>query len=80
VPVKPLRETIPLEEMQELQKKEQGTVPGSGQPTLLLPLMMNPAGGVAAPGNPVPLGAPGGPPAAPASSGTGAGAGTGTGQ
>ena len=80
VPVKPLRETIPLEEMQELQKKEQGTVPGAGQPTLLLPLMMNPAGGVAAPGNPVPLGAPGGPPAAPASSGTGAGAGTGTGQ
>jgi pilus assembly protein CpaC len=49
VPVKPLRETIPLEELQQMQKKEQGPVPGSGQPTLLLPLMMNPAGGTAAP-------------------------------
>ncbi len=47
VPVKPLRETIPLEELQEMQKKEQGPVAGSGQPTLLLPLMMNPAGGAA---------------------------------
>ena len=47
VPVKPQRETMPVEELQELQKKEQGTVPGSGQPTLLLPLMMNPAGGQA---------------------------------
>ena len=36
---------MPVEELQELQKKEQGPVPGTGQPTLLLPLMMNPAGG-----------------------------------
>jgi len=65
VPVKPERETVPMEELQELQKKEQGPVPGSGQPTLLLPLMMNPAGGPAAP-------------AAPAAPGSGAGSGTGS--
>jgi len=52
MPVKPERETLPLEELQEIQKKEQGPVPGSGQPTLLLPLMMNPAGAPAAPGAP----------------------------
>ena len=57
MPVKPERETVPVEELQELQKKEQGAVPGSTQPTLLLPLMMNPAGGPAA------AAAPGGPPA-----------------
>ena len=54
VPVKPERETLPVEELQELQKKEQGPVTGSSQPTLLLPLMMNPAGGTA---NPAPAGA-----------------------
>jgi pilus assembly protein CpaC len=76
VPVKPERETIPLEELQKMQQKEQGPVPGTGQPTLLLPLMMNPAGGQAAPG-----GTP-----APTGTGTGSGtsappaAGTGTGQ
>jgi pilus assembly protein CpaC len=68
VPVKPERETIPMEELQQLQKKEQGTVPGTGQPTLLLPLMMNPAGGQATPETPT----------APVP-GTGAPAGTGTG-
>ena len=74
VPVKPERETVPLEELQELQKKEQGPVPGSGQPTLLLPLMMNPAGGQANPGTPtVPT------PGAGAGAGTSAPAGTGTG-
>jgi len=71
VPVKPERETIPMEELQELQKKEQGAVPGSGQPTLLLPLMMNPAG---APVNPAAA------PAATPQAGSGAPAGTGTGQ
>jgi len=78
VPVKPERETIPLEELQEMQKKEQGPVPGSGQPTLLLPLMLNPAGGQVNPGA-APAPAP--------NSGTGTGAGgpttgtgTGTGQ
>jgi pilus assembly protein CpaC len=74
VPVKPERETIPLEELQQLQKKEQGPVPGSGQPTMLLPLMMNPAGGPVNPGTN---------PATPSGAGTGAGtsapAGTGTG-
>lgn len=74
MPVKPERETVPVEELQELQKREQGAVPGSTQPTLLLPLMMNPAGGPAA------AAAPGGPPAnttgstapaAPSSNGTG---------
>jgi|HubBroStandDraft_1064217.scaffolds.fasta_scaffold01133_7 pilus assembly protein CpaC len=66
VPVKPQRETIPMEEMQQMQKKDQGQVPGSGQPTLLLPLMMNPAGGQATPATPnAPL------------PGTGTGAGTG---
>lgn len=52
VPVKPQRETIPMEELQELQKKEEGPVPGTGQPTLLLPLMLNPAGGPLVPGTP----------------------------
>jgi len=52
VPVKPERETIPFEELQQLQKNEEGPVPGSGQPTLLLPLMMNPAGGQATPQSP----------------------------
>jgi len=52
VPVKPERPTITVEELQQLQKKEQGPVPGSGQPTLLLPLMMNPAGGPANPAAP----------------------------
>jgi pilus assembly protein CpaC len=78
VPVKPERETIPLEELQEMQKKEQGPVPGSGQPTLLLPLMLNPAGGQVNPGA-TPAPAPN------SGTGTGAGgpttgAGTGTGQ
>ena len=71
VPVKPQRETIPVEELQQLQKKEQGPVSGSAQPTLLLPLMMNPAGGTASPGAP----------STPATgSGAGAPAGTGTGH
>jgi pilus assembly protein CpaC len=69
VPVKPERETLPVEELEQLQKKEQGPVPGSGQPTMLLPLMLNPAGAPAAPG-----GTPQAPAAAP---GNGAGAGTG---
>jgi hypothetical protein len=69
VPVKPERETLPVEELQMLQKKEQGTTPGTGQPTLLLPLMMNPAGGQATPAPSAPV--PG--------AGTGAPAGTGTG-
>ena len=75
VPVKPERETIPQEELLQLQKKDQGAVPGSGQPTLLLPLMMNPAGGPANPGTA---------PAPQTGAGTGAGssapAGTGTGS
>jgi len=70
VPVKPERETLPFEELQEMQKKEQGPVAGSGQPTLLLPLMMNPAGGQATPATPAaPL--PG--TSAPAGTGTGTG-------
>jgi pilus assembly protein CpaC len=74
VPVKPERETIPLEELQQLEKKEQGPVPGSGQPTLLLPLMMNPAGGQVNPGAPTaPL------PGTGTGAGTSAPAGTGTG-
>jgi pilus assembly protein CpaC len=80
VPVKPERETLPLEELQQMQKKDQGTVPGSGQPTLLLPLMMNPAGGTVNPQTPsAPLPGTG-------TSGSGAGsgappsAGSGTGQ
>jgi pilus assembly protein CpaC len=52
VPVKPERETIPVEELQELERRQQGAVSGSGQPTLLLPLMMNPAGGPATPATP----------------------------
>ena len=52
VPVKPARETLTLEELLQIQKKEQGAVPGSGQPTLLLPLMMNPAGGSVNPQTP----------------------------
>ena len=52
VPVKPERETLTLEELQQLEKKDQGPVPGSGQPTLLLPLMMNPAGGTVNPQTP----------------------------
>jgi pilus assembly protein CpaC len=76
VPVKPQRETIPMEELQQLEKKEQGAVPGTGQPTLLLPLMMNPAGGQATPETPTaPLpgtGASGGS-SAPAATGTGTG-------
>ncbi|HXM44049.1 MAG TPA: pilus assembly protein N-terminal domain-containing protein [Bryobacteraceae bacterium] len=79
VPVKPQRETLPVEELQEMQKKEQGPVPGSGQPTLLLPLMMNPAGGQATPATPTaPL--PGTGPSGGASTPTGSGSGTGTGQ
>ena len=77
VPVKPQRETLPVEELQQLQKKDQGTVPGSGQPTLLLPLMMNPAGGTVNPQTPsTPL------PGTGSGSGTGAppAPGTGTGQ
>lgn len=70
VPVKPERETVPFEELQELQKKEQGSVPGSGQPTLLLPLMMNPAGGQANPGA-----APAPPAGTSAPAGTGSGSG-----
>ncbi|MGA2134944.1 MAG: pilus assembly protein N-terminal domain-containing protein [Bryobacteraceae bacterium] len=75
VPVKPERETIPVEEMQQLQKKEQGPTPGSSQPTLLLPLMMNPAGGPAAPGAPATPGNGTGaaPPAGAGSGGTGTG-------
>jgi pilus assembly protein CpaC len=79
VPVKPQRETLPVEELQEMQRKQQGTVPGSSQPTLLLPLMMNPAGGQATPATPTaPL--PGTGPSGGASAGSGSGAGTGTGQ
>lgn len=75
VPVKPQRETIPVEELQQLQKKEQGTVPGTGQPTLLLPLMMNPAGGPATPETPTaPL------PGTGPSGGTAPATGTGTGH
>ena len=71
VPVKPDRESIPLEELEKLQKMEQGPTPGSSQPTLLLPLMMNPAGGPANPGSTT----------APApTNGTGAGTATGTGS
>ncbi len=76
VPVKPQRETLPLEELQQIQQKEQGPVPGSGQPTLLLPLMMNPAGGQAGPGTPAPPAAsapPGATAPAPAASGSGSG-------
>jgi len=76
VPVKPERETIPMEELQELQKKEQGTVPGTGQPTLLLPLMMNPAGGPATPQTPtapLPGTGPSGGSGAPAGPGIGTG-------
>ncbi|MGC9947035.1 MAG: pilus assembly protein N-terminal domain-containing protein [Bryobacteraceae bacterium] len=80
VPVKPERETLTHEELEQIQKKEQGPVPGSGQPTLLLPLMMNPAGGTVNPQTPsAPLPGTG-------ASGSGAGssappsAGTGTGQ
>ena len=67
VPVKPQREMLPLEELQDIQKKEQGPVPGTGQPTLLLPLMMNPAGAPAAgaPAAPAAGAAPGAAPAAP---------------
>lgn len=72
VPVKPERETIPLEELQEMQKKEQGPVAGSGQPTLLLPLMMNPAGGAANTGAPAAPAAGAGT-TAPATAGTGTG-------
>ncbi len=76
VPVKPERETLPMEELQQLQKKEQGPVTGSGQPTLLLPLMMNPAGGAAAPAPQAPAAAPGS-----GSAGTGGGGpGSGGGQ
>jgi pilus assembly protein CpaC len=76
VPVKPERETIPLEELHELQRKEQGPVSGSGQPTLLLPLMMNPAGGQATPETPTaPL--PGTGPSGGTSAPTGTGTGTG---
>ena len=70
VPVKPERETLPVEELQELQKKEQGPVTGSSQPTLLLPLMMNPAGGTANP-------APAAPAAGSGSGSTGSGTGSG---
>jgi pilus assembly protein CpaC len=82
VPVKPQRETLPVEELQQLQKKEQGSVPGSAQPTLLLPLMMNPAGGPATPAtptNPLPGTGPSGS-GAPTGSGPGTGTGTGTGE
>jgi pilus assembly protein CpaC len=74
VPVKPQRESMPVEELQELQRREQGPVPGSGQPTLLLPLMLNPAGGTATPG---PATAPA--PGAGSGAGTSAPSGTGTG-
>jgi hypothetical protein len=83
VPVKPERETLTLEELQQLQKKEQGPVPGSGQPTLLLPLMMNPAGGTVnpqAPSAPLPgtgTSGSGAGSSAPPSSGSGSGSGTG---
>jgi pilus assembly protein CpaC len=83
VPVKPQRDTLPVEELQLLEKKEQGTVPGSGQPTLLLPLMMNPAGGPATPGTTAPTPGTGtGTGSAPAGTGSApsSGAGTGTGQ
>jgi pilus assembly protein CpaC len=74
VPVKPERETIPYEELQQLEKKEQGPVTGSQQPTLLLPLMMNPAGGSVNPQTPsAPL------PGTGSGSGSGGAAGTGTG-
>jgi pilus assembly protein CpaC len=76
VPVKPQRETIPMEELQQLEKKEQGAVPGTGQPTLLLPLMMNPAGGQANPETPtapLPGTGPSGGTSAPAATGTGTG-------
>jgi len=71
VPVKPNRETIPYEELMQIQKKDQGPVPGSGQPTLLLPLMMNPAGGTVNP--------QGGTPSTGDSTGSGSGAPSGTG-
>ncbi len=58
VPVKPERETLPIEELLQLQKKEQGPVPGTGQPTMLLPLMMNPTGTPATPGTPTPTPVP----------------------
>ena len=80
VPVKPERETLTIEELLQIQKKEQGPVTGSGQPTLLLPLMMNPAGGTVNPQ------APSAPLPGTGSSGGGAGGGgppstgTGTGQ
>ncbi|HTT64503.1 MAG TPA: pilus assembly protein N-terminal domain-containing protein [Bryobacteraceae bacterium] len=79
VPVKPERETLPLEELQQLQKKEQGPVPGTGQPTLLLPLMMNPAGGQATPEAPT-APAAGAPSGAETSAPAGTGTGTGTGH
>jgi pilus assembly protein CpaC len=72
VPVKPERESLPMEELLQLQKKEQGPTSGTTQPGQAQP-MINPAGAPALPGAP----------AAPAT-GTGAappaGAGTGTGQ
>jgi pilus assembly protein CpaC len=81
VPVKPQRETLPVEELELLQKKDQGAVPGSGQPTLLLPLMMNPAGGQASPSAPsAPQPGTGSSGGAPTGSGPSAGSGTGTGQ
>jgi len=55
VPVKPERETLPMEELKELKRKDQGPVTGTGQPTLLLPLMMNPAGGPASPAPAAPV-------------------------
>ncbi len=77
VPVKPERETIPFEELQQLQKKEQGPEPGTGQPTLLLPLMMNPAGGAANPAGAPAAAAPGGTPGGTGSSAAGTGSGAG---
>ncbi|HVN02782.1 MAG TPA: pilus assembly protein N-terminal domain-containing protein [Bryobacteraceae bacterium] len=81
VPVKPQRETLPVEELQEIQKKEEGSATGSAQPTLLLPLMMNPAGGQASPGTAAPGNGAGTGTgsAAPAGSGTSSPGGTGTG-
>lgn len=62
VPVKPERETLPVEELQEIKKKEQGPVPGSAQPTQLMPSTTTPAGPPAST-----------PPAAGAGGGAGAG-------
>jgi len=59
VPVKPQRETLPVEELQEIQKREDSAATGNTQPTMLLPLMLNPAGGQVNPGTAAPAAGPG---------------------